>query len=117
MATRSSLVYLSCAVLAVAFLMLSCAWSSHPDELRVRDPGHFQGMVHVDTCVSGAPAQDITLDAKGMGKTSLCPAAGHTVEIDLIEQGRHYKIAANQVHIQRAGDGMTTSIEVKLPVS
>ena len=117
MATRSSLVYLSSALLAVAFLMLSCAWSSRPDELTVRDPGHFQGMVHVDTCVSGAPAQDITLDLKGAGKTSLCPGANHTVEIDLIEEGRHYKIAANQVHIQRTGDGMATSLEVKLPVS
>jgi hypothetical protein len=117
MATRSSLVYLSSAVLAVAFLMLSCAWSSHPDELTVRDAAHFQGMVHVDTCVSGAPSQDITLDAKGMGKTSLCPAADHTVEIDLVEDGRHYKIAANQVHIQRTGDGMATSLEVKLPAS
>ena len=117
MASRSSLVYLSSAVLSAAFLMLSCAWSSHPDELTVRDPGHFQGMVHVDTCVSGAPARDITLDAKGMGKTSLCPAADHTVEIDLIEEGRHYKIAANRVHVQRTGDGIATSLEVKLPVS
>jgi hypothetical protein len=116
MAIRSSLVYLSSTVLAVAFLMLSCAWSSHPDELTVRDPSHFQGMVHVDTCVSGAPAKDITLDAKGIGKTSFCPAADHAVEIDLIEEGRHYKIAANLVHIQRTGDGMATSIEVKLPV-
>jgi hypothetical protein len=48
-----------------------------------------------------------------MGTTSFCPGADHTVEIDLIEEGRHHKIAANQVHIQRTGDGLATCIEVK----
>jgi hypothetical protein len=117
MLIRSNLVYLSSTVLGTAFLLLSCGSSRHPDHLTIRDPRHFTGVVHVDTCVSGAPSQEVTLDQTGVAKTSLCPAADHTVELEIIETDQHYKIAANKVHIRRTGDGIVTSIEATLPSS
>ena len=117
MPIRSNLVYLSSAVLGTAFLLLSCAPSAQPDHLTIRDPRHFTGTLHVNTCVSGAPSNDITLDEHGAASTSLCPAADHTIELEIIETDQHYKVASNKVRVRRTGDGIATSIEVNLPAS
>jgi hypothetical protein len=114
MQRRSNLVYLSAGFLGAAFLMLSCASSSQPDQLKVHVPQHCSG-VHVATCVSGAPSVDVTVDEQGVGKTSLCPGANHTVEIEVVGDNRHYKLMSPEVHIQRTGDGIATSIEAQLP--
>jgi len=112
--TRSNLVYLSAGFLGTAFLMLSCASSSHPDQLIVHVPQHCSGL-HVATCVSGAPSADVTVDEQGLGKTSLCPGVDHTVEVEIVGTNRHYKMMPPEVHIQRTGDGLATSIEAQLP--
>lgn len=112
---RSNVVCLSGAVLSIAFLMLSCASSSQPDQLIVHVPDHFSGMLHIQTCVNGAPAGEITVDSQGSGKTVLCPANDHTVEIEVVGNHRHYKLGAPEVQVRRTGDGLATSIEAKLP--
>jgi hypothetical protein len=112
--TRSNLVYLSAGFMGAAFLMLSCASSSQPDHLKVHVPQRCPG-VHVATCVSGAPSADVTVNEKGVGKTSLCPAVDHTVELEVVGDNRHYKLMSPEVHIQRTGDGIATSIEAQLP--
>jgi hypothetical protein len=94
--------------------MLSCASSSHPDQLKVHVPQRCPGL-HVATCVSGAPPADVTVNEQGVGKTSLCPGADHTVEIEVVEDNRHYKLMSQEVHIQRTGDGIATSVEAQLP--
>jgi hypothetical protein len=77
-------------------------------------PQHCAG-VHLATCVSGAPLADVTVNEQGMGKTSLCPGVDRTVEIEVVENSRHYKLISPEVHIQRTGDGIATSIEAQLP--
>ena len=112
---RPNLVYLSSAVVGVAFLMLSCASSSQPDQLIVHVPDHFSGLLHIQTCVNGAPGGEITVDSQGLGKTVLCPASDHTVEIEVVASDRHFKLVAPEVQVRRTGDGLATSIEVQLP--
>jgi hypothetical protein len=107
-------VYLSAGFLATVFLLLSCASSSHPDQLIVHVPRHCPEL-HVATCVAGAPTADVTVNDQGMGKTSMCPGANHTVEIEIVGDNRHYKLMSPEVHIQRTGDGIATSIEAQLP--
>ena len=55
------------------------------------------------------------MNEQGLGKTSLCPGANHTVEIEVVGDNRHYKLMSPEVHIQRTGDGIATSIEAQLP--
>jgi len=112
---RSNVVYLSVAVLGIAFVMLSCAPSSQPDQLVVHVPDDFSGMLHIQTCVNGAPAGEISVDRQGLGKTVLCPARDHTVEIEVVASGRHFKLVTPEVQVRRTGDGLATSIEAKLP--
>jgi len=112
---RPNVVYLSGAVLGIAFLMLSCASSSQPDQLIVHVPDHFSGMLHIQTCVHGAPGGEITVDSEGLGKTVLCPASDHTVEIEVVASDRHFKLIAPEVQVLRTGDGLATSIEAQLP--
>jgi len=112
---RSNVVYLSSAVLGVAFLMLSCASSSQLDQLIVHVPDHFSGMLHIQTCVNGTPAGEITVDSQGLGKTVLCPASDHSVEIEVVASDRHFKLTAPEVQVRRTGDGLATSIEAQLP--
>jgi hypothetical protein len=106
---------LSAAFLGTGFLMLSCASSLRPDPLTVHVPGQFSGTLHVSTCVSSAPAGEITVDDRGLGKTALCPAVDRTVEIEVIASDRQYRLAAADVRIERTGDGIATSIEASLP--
>lgn len=116
MALRSNLVCFSAFVLGVALLMLSCGFSSPPDRLIVHVPARCQSAVlHVDTCLSGAPSNDVYLDEHGIGKTSLCPAGNHSVELEVIEDNRHYRVSSDQVHVGRTGDGIATSVEAQLP--
>jgi hypothetical protein len=112
---RSNVVYLSVAILGIAFLMLSCAPSSQPDQLVVHVPDHFSGMLHIQTCVNGEPAGEITVDRQGLGKTVLCPASDHTVEIEVVARDRHVRLVTPDVQVRRTGDGLATSIEAKLP--
>jgi hypothetical protein len=112
---RSNVVCLSVAVLGIALLMLSCASSSQPDQLIVHVPDHFSGTLHIQTCVRGAPAGEITVDSQGLGKTVLCPASDHTVEIEVRASDRHFKLVRPEVQIRRTGDGLATSIEAQLP--
>ena len=86
-----------------------------PDPLIVHVPDHFSGTLRVSTCISGAPAGEITVDDHGLGKTSLCPATNRTVEIEVIASDRQYRLAAADVRIERTGDGIATSIEAHLP--
>lgn len=112
---RSNIVCLSAALLATALLMFSCAWSTHPDQLTVHVPPQCPKRLHVVTCVPGAPQADVNVDEQGMGKTSLCPATDHPVQLEVIRIDRHYTLAAPAVHVQRTGDGLATSIEAELP--
>jgi hypothetical protein len=112
---RSNLLYISFAVLGTVFWMLSCGASLHPDQLSVYVPTHLSGIIHVSTCVAGAPAREVTIDEQGSGKTSLCPAVNHSVEIEVIKTDRRYKLNSTEVRILRAGDGISTSIEAQLP--
>ncbi len=114
MSIRSNLLYISFAVLGTVLWMLSCGASLHPDQLTVRVPKMFSGSMHVSTCVAGAPAAEVTLDEQGLGKTSLCPAVDHSVELEVIRTDRHYKLNSTEVRILRAGDGISTSIEAEL---
>lgn len=115
MLIRSNLPYLSYALLATVFLMLSCGASMHSDQLTLRVPDHFSGSMHVTTCVAGAPMGEITLDEQGLGKTSLCPTVNHSVELEVIRIDRRYKLNSSEVRILRTGDGISTSIEAQLP--
>ena len=115
MRNRSNLLYLSFALLVAVFLVLSCGASLHPDQLTLRVPPHFSGSVHVTPCVAGAPSGEVVLDEQGMGKTSLCPAVNHAVEIEVVGPDRSYKLNPSEVRILRAGDGIATSIEARLP--
>jgi hypothetical protein len=118
MLMRSSLVCLSVLVLCSAMWMLSCASSAAPDRLTVHVSGNASlSILHIDTCVSSAPASEIYLDENGKGKTSLCPDASRVVELEVVAADRHYRVAPPQVQIQRTGDGIATSIEAKLTPS
>ncbi len=58
---------------------------------------------------------EVTLDELGVGRTSLCPASNHSVEIEVVGNDRSYKLNPSEVHVLRTGDGIATSIEAKIP--
>jgi hypothetical protein len=96
------------------FLMLSCGSSIRPEQLSVYVPEHYQGAVHIDACVANAPGKEVTLNAQGVGASSLCPEANRGVELQIIEKERQYKVPVNEVRVGRTGDGLATSIEARL---
>jgi hypothetical protein len=111
----SNLVGFSAGVLGAALSMLSCASSAPPDRLTVHVPAQRNSSIlHVDTCVSDAPGKEVYVDERGIGKTSLCPASEHTVDVEVVEGDRHQKLASPDVLIRRTGDGIATSIEAPI---
>jgi hypothetical protein len=65
-------------------------------------------------CVNGASGNEVLLDENGKGKTALCPAADDRVEIEVVGSDHDRKLGAEEVRIQRAGDGMATSVEANV---
>jgi len=95
--------------------MLSRASSLRSDHLTVHCPQHFSGTVHINTCVSGAPVRAVTVGDQGLGKTALCPGVDHTIEIQATGTIAQYRLAPADVHIERSGDSVATSIAALLP--
>ena len=115
MPVRSNLVCFLVALAGGALWMLSCGSSSPAHRLTVHLPQHKNTRVlHVDTCISGASANEVYVNEQGIGKTSLCPAADHAVDIEVVEGDRRYRVASEQVQIRRTGDGIATSVEAQI---
>ena len=115
MLIQSRLVWLAVICLVAMFYVLSCGSSAPSDQLTIHVPAtHAYKSVRVDTCVAGAPVDDVQLDSKGVGKTSLCPRSGHIVAVQLDDGAWKQRISQTQVEVHRTGDGLATSIEVKL---
>lgn len=113
MPKRSNLEFLSIALLAMVFLLLSCASGPQPDHLIVHVPPRLSAPLHIVTCVEGASAGEVTVDEQGIAKTALCPDQSHTVEIEVIARDTRYRLSVSEVHIRRTGDGIATSIEAQ----
>ena len=114
MLVRSNLVFFSLLILGSALLMHSCASSSPPDRLVIHVQAQRDvGILHVDTCVSGASSNEVYADDKGIAKTSLCPASNHTVDVEVVAGEQHHRVASTDVQIHRTGDGIATSVEAR----
>jgi hypothetical protein len=100
--------------LGAIFLLLSCASTRPPQKLRVRVAPGFSGTVRLAPCDDKAPAGEVSTDAQGVGNTAACPGQDGSVSIVIVQAGREYTAAASDVAIRRTGDGIATSIEIRL---
>jgi hypothetical protein len=114
MTRRSFVPRLLALQLAAIFLLLSCATSRPPQRLKVHVPPGFAGTIQLSPCVSSAPAAEISTDAQGRADTSVCPHADGNLEIVLIQGNREYTAARDDISIPRTGDGIATSINVRV---
>jgi hypothetical protein len=96
------------------FLLLSCASTRPPQRLRVHVTPGFVGTLQLTPCVSGALAAEVSTDGHGVGSTSLCPSSDGSVVIVVIRGSQQYTSAAEDVTIRRTGDGIATSIDIRL---
>lgn len=100
--------------LSAIFLLLSCASTRPPQKLRVRVAPGFNGTIRLAPCDAQAPAGEVSTDAQGVGTTAACPSQDGAVAIVVVQGNREYSAAAEDVTIRRTGDGIATSIEVRL---
>jgi hypothetical protein len=100
--------------LAGIFLLLSCASTRPPRRLRVHVAPGFAGALQLTTCVPEAPGQEISTDARGAGRTAVCPNSDEDVVIVVIRGEQEYTAAPRDVLIRKTGDGIATSIEVQV---
>jgi hypothetical protein len=100
--------------LAAIFLLLSCASTRPPQKVRVHaDPG-FSGTIRLAPCDSKAPLNEISVDAQGVGNTAACPGTDGALAVVVVQGTREYSAATNEVTIRRTGDGIATSIEIRV---
>jgi hypothetical protein len=114
MTRRSFVPRLLALQLGAIFLLLSCATSRPPQRIRVRVAPGFAGTIQLSPCVSGAPVAEISTDALGRADTSACPHADGNLEIVLLQGSREYTVARDDISIPRTGDGIATSIYVRV---
>jgi hypothetical protein len=100
--------------LAAIFLLLSCASTRPPQRLRVRVAPGFTGTLQLTPCASVAAAAEISADANGAASTAICPSADGGVVIVVVQGDREYAAAPEDIAIRRTGDGIPTSIRVRM---
>jgi hypothetical protein len=100
--------------LAAVFLLLSCASTRPPQRLRVRVVPGFSGALQLTPCAAGAPVAEISADANGAADTAICPGADAGVVIVVVQGDREYTAAPQDIAIRRTGDGIPTSITVRM---
>jgi hypothetical protein len=111
---RTSTVSLLLAVEVGALsLLLSCGFGHPPQRLTLRVGPQFSGTVRIDTCVPAAPAAELLADSRGGAETSSCPSSDEPVELVVLRGDQRYKIHAENVVIERTGDGIPTYIEAE----
>jgi hypothetical protein len=111
---HSNIQYVSLLGLAAIFMMFSCASRTPPYPMTVHVPAHFSGKIHIMACAGDASMTEVSVDERGEGKTALCPALDHTVEMEVTDGDRRINVPASEVHISRTGDGIATSIEAQI---
>jgi hypothetical protein len=96
------------------FLLLSCASTRPPQRQRVRVVPGFSGTLQLTPCAAVAPVAEISADANGAANTAICPSADGGVVIVVVQGNREYTAAPQDIAIQRTGDGIPTSITVRM---
>jgi hypothetical protein len=100
--------------LAAVFLLLSCASTRPPQRLRVRVVPGFTGTLRLTPCAEEAPGLEISADAHGAAHTSICPSTDAGLVIVVVQGDREQTAAPPDVEIRRTGDGIPTSITVRM---
>jgi hypothetical protein len=101
------------ATVIAAFLLFSCGAKQASREVKVTVPADYSGEISLDPCTGGQPAE-VTLDARGTAPTSVCPKPGETVTLTVVKNGQDFRIPANEVSIERAGDGLPVAIKARV---
>lgn len=101
------------ATVFAAFLLYSCGAKQAPREIRVTVPSDFSGEMTLDPCANGMSAE-VTLSSRGTAATSACPRPGETVTLTVVKGRQSYRIATDQITIERAGDGLPVAIKARI---
>lgn len=99
-------------VLCVSLLLASCAAKSAPLQINCVTLAKVSGHVHLVPC-SRQASNPVQLDDAGSGVTSACPK-DNNVELVVIRDGQPTFVLPDQVHVQRAGDGIAVAIDADL---
>jgi len=99
-------------VLCVSLLLASCAAKPAPLQINCVTLAKVSGHVHLVPC-SRQASNPVQLDDAGSGVTSACPK-DNNVELVVIRDGQPTFILPDQVHVQRAGDGIAVAIDADL---
>jgi hypothetical protein len=102
------------ATIFATFLLFSCAAKQAPREIIVTVPANYTGEITLDPCSSHS-STEVAVDASGNASTSACPHAGETVTLKVMKGGVSYRVPANDVTIERAGDGIPVVIKARVP--
>jgi hypothetical protein len=99
-------------VLCVSLLLASCAAKPAPLQINCVTLAKVSGHVHLVPC-SRQASNPVQLDDAGSGATSACPK-DNNVELVVIRDGQPTFVLPDQVHVQRAGDGIAVAIDADL---
>lgn len=102
------------ATVFAASLLYSCAAKQAPREITVKVPADFSGEMTLDPCSAGV-STEITLSAQGKAATAACPGTGETVSLTVVKGEASYRVSADDVEIERAGDGLPVAIKARVP--
>ncbi len=97
--------------LAISVSLASCA--KHPiTQVSVKVGDTFSGYFRLTTCIPGAK-DPVVLNETAEGNTAACPSGD--VEISVIKPSKTFRIAPEDVHVRRSGDGTPVAISAQIP--
>ena len=102
-------------VVLSALLLFSCGAAKSAQEITVKVPDQFAGVLHIAPCDRNGGPEPVITDPQGAASTSACPKGGRQVTLVVLRAGQTYRISPEEVTIRRAGDGVPVSIEATVP--
>jgi hypothetical protein len=97
--------------LVICISLASCA--KHPiTKVSVKVGDTFSGYFRLTTCIPGAQ-EPVVLNGTVEGYTSACPSGD--VEITVIKPSKTVRIAPENVHVRRSGDGTPVAMSAQIP--
>ncbi len=89
-----------------SFFLVSCAAKKAAERITVIAPENFTGTISLTACDPQAPSDNISIDASGNGKTSVCSASAD-LKLVVIRGKQSIELPAK---VTKTGDNFVVSI-------
>ncbi len=103
------------APLLSAMFLFSCGANTSAQQISVKVPDGFAGVVLIRPCIPYSGTGQISADDAGFATTAACPRKGDPFSVVIDRAGTVYRVSSDDATVHYTGDGFPVSIETSIP--